>query len=84
LEFPPYSWQSDPEYLQAFWKEGNALVERMIKAIYVEYGHPKCKTDGTTMTEEELQKWEEAFQIQRQTGQGDFADRSSRVGRLGP
>jgi hypothetical protein len=62
-EFPPYSWQSDPEYLQVFWKEANALVERMIEAIYAEYGHPKRKADGTTMTEEELQKRKEAFQI---------------------
>jgi hypothetical protein len=62
-DFPPYSWQADPDYLRAFWREGRALLDRMTEGIYAEYGYPKRRADGTTLTDEELSARAEAFRI---------------------
>lgn len=62
-DFPPWSWQADPDYVQAFIQQGRALVERMTEGIYAEYGWPLNKTDGTQLTSQELQERQQAFQI---------------------
>ena len=38
-EFPSNAWQTDKEYLDKFIPESLSLVERALKAIWLEYGH---------------------------------------------
>lgn len=60
-EFPPDAWQSDPEYLEAFFKEARGLVTRIQEGIYAEYGSPHQKQNSPNLTQAELeernQKW---------------------------
>mmetsp|Transcript_36526 Transcript_36526/g.44057 ORF Transcript_36526/g.44057 Transcript_36526/m.44057 type:complete len:392 (-) Transcript_36526:1685-2860(-) len=62
-EFPISSWQSDKVYVEKFLSEAKQLVHRMKEGIYAEYGWPSKKKDGTIMSEEELNKREEAWKI---------------------
>merc|ERR550539_1126987 len=48
-------WQSDEKYVKDFIKEGRKLVDRMTEGIYAEFGFPKIKADGSTMSAEELE-----------------------------
>lgn len=59
VNFPPGSWQSDKDYLKAFLAEAKALITRMQKGIYAEYGWPI--KEG--MTQEELEKHESVWKI---------------------
>ncbi|KAG7359209.1 hypothetical protein IV203_015798 [Nitzschia inconspicua] len=63
IDFPPYSWQADEEYVTAFLQEARALVTRMTEGIYAEYGWPFKKKDGTTLSQQELEQREQAFRI---------------------
>lgn len=58
-KFPESSWQVDEAYNKEFLKEAKALVQRMQKAIYAEYGWP-IKPD---MTQEEKDKHDELWKI---------------------
>lgn len=58
-EFPSKAWQADKDYLELFLKEGRALVTRMQKGIYAEYGWPL--KDG--MSTEELENHEGLWKI---------------------
>ncbi len=62
-KFPENAWQTDEKYVRDFIGEANKLVDRMIEAIYAEYGHPSKKADGTTLTDNEIIQRNELFKV---------------------
>lgn len=62
-EFPQNSWQTDEKYVRGFISESNKMVDRMIEAIYAEYGHGTKKADGSMMTAEEIEARNDLFKV---------------------
>ena len=62
-QFVEGSWQTDEAYVKEFISEARKLINRVKEAIYAEYGHPAKKKDGTSLSEDELDKRNTMFRI---------------------